>query len=70
MEKALLTSIDDMTFSRGGTFWVVFIRQRPGRCFSLGSRAERGQYEDTALVLRSADEWIVWVRRTRRKGIF
>lgn len=70
-EKELLTSIDDMTFSLRGKFWVVFIRRDwAGASLSQGTRAERRQCESTALVLQRADECIAWVSWTSRRGIF
>lgn len=71
IEKDLLTSIDDMTFSLGGKFWVVFIRRnQAGASLSQGTRAERGQCEGAALVLQRAEEWIAWISKTSRRGIF
>lgn len=47
MEKALLTSIDDMTLSLGGKFWVVFIR----RDQAGASLRAQGQREDSVKML-------------------
>lgn len=47
MEKALLTSIDDMTFSLGRTFWVVFL----GRDQAGASLRAQGQREDSVKML-------------------